>query len=831
MTNTVPENTAIAFMQNPGEERAEAQAHTTESDARKSVPTAKVALLSPPFAELSYLLPAGFSADFWKPGLRLAVPVGKSLRAAVLMAVEPLNVAEAGFRMKELGWPLEHTAIVSSRYLDLAVQFALRQAQPPGRVLANMLPAGLRDTAVTLRFFPGGGHEDYDLKAMQLLDHETRSSLAVLWEAGQGNVLRRLRSADEEVYRLSVAPPWPVRPSAVRQLAVLDFLAVRGQCSRRNILRECGGEALAALRQLTRKGLLELRAADDECHIEQPVSVSGWLKKYQPLLESSPPFALNEAQKEALEGCLESLAEAMPGKGTSRLLYGVTGSGKTAVYLELAARVLCRGRSVLLLAPEVALALKLREDVRRRFPELPVHLFHGYQTQAAREACFRSLAGREAPALVVGTRSALFLPLSDVGLIVLDEEHDGSFKQDERLTYQAKELAWYLVRQSGGLLLLGSATPDIKTFYAVEEGALPMHHLPARVGGGALPEVALSPMPPGLRGGALTHESSEALMQCVSAGEQAVILLNRRGYAPCMFCLDCGTVARCPHCEVPLSYHKKREKLVCHYCGYTLPFPSPCSNCGSLHFLPMGDGTEKLEEFLAASLPPGTGVMRLDRDSTAKPGEMERILAGFAKGEAQVLVGTQMLSKGHHFPNVTLAIVVDGDLGLNMPDYNAAEKTFQLLLQAAGRAGRGEKPGRVIIQTRNPDHYCWQYVLQNDYEGFYHQELERRRKRGYPPFVRLALLRVTYPQGWQPGGDYLVRLGKFLKEQGRELGVKVLGPAPAPYPMRERKMRFQCLLKGKDWQSMRGLYLAVSKIAPQSAPVTLNLDLDPNSML
>jgi primosomal protein N' (replication factor Y) len=801
---------------------------------------ALAALLSPPFSTLTYLLPAGFTPEFWRPGLRLAVPLGRSLRAALLLEAGDEIAGSSGageggraFALKEIIWPLERSPLLSPEYLDYARELALRQAQPLGRALAGMLPAGLRSAGARLRFFISGaegigdgktGVRDMDLPRIREAGEEERLVLARCWQSGQGGVLRMRENADEELYALRILPPWPVRPSALRQIALLEFLEGRGFLSRRRILRELGAESAGLLKLLTERGLLEARREMPE-EPEAGGEAAAWLRRYAPVLELPPAFALNGEQRAALEDLSALAGKTQP---AVRLLHGITGSGKTAVYLELASRVLRQGRSVLLLAPEVALALKLKADVKERFPGLPVLLFHGYQTQAGREAVFRKTAGTEEPALIVGTRSALFLPLKNIGAIVLDEEHDSSFKQEERLSYQAKELAWFRAERQKALLVLGSATPDVKTFYAAEQGKIGLHTLKNRVGGGTLPLVGLIPMPRA-SGRGLMEESLRELKACVLRGEQAVILLNRRGFSPSMYCLACGSVPRCPNCAIALTYHKARERLLCHYCGHAAPFPSPCRECGSINYLPLGEGTEKLEEDLRLSLPPGRRVLRLDRDSTGRPGAMEDILQSFGRGEAEVLVGTQMLSKGHHFPQVTLVIVADGDLGLNMLDYTATERTFQLVMQAAGRAGRGEKPGRVLIQTRDPGHYCWEYVLKSDYAGFYRQELERRRKLLYPPFVCLALIRINYPVGRPGGEEALRRAGEKLQSAGKSLGVSVLGPAPAPFPVRERALRFQCLLKGLDWRSIRGVYNALALDPFFSSRLELSLDVDPVS--
>jgi primosomal protein N' (replication factor Y) len=539
------------------------------------------------------------------------------------------------------------------------------------------------------------------------------------------------------------------------------------------------------------------------------------------------PFELSGEQQNALASLRDALNNRRPG---SHLLFGVTGSGKTAVYLELARECLSRGRSALLLAPEVALALKLLRDARLALPDAPFTLFHGYQSAARREDAFRNLASGAGPRIVIGTRSALFLPVPNLSLIVLDEEHDGSFKQDEGFSYQARELAWFRAEQNRGLLVLGSATPDIKSFYAAGRGCLRLSRLEQRVGGGSLPRIRLVDISGlSVTDALLARESLDALRQTVARGEQAVVLLNRRGYAPQMYCLSCSEVPRCPHCAISLSFHKGREQLLCHYCGYNVPFPQTCAQCKGLHYLPMGEGAERMAERLTTLLAPAK-LLRLDRDSTRRPGRMEEILTAFARRDAQILVGTHMLSTGHHFPQVTLALVADGDLGLNLPDYRAAERTFQLLVQSAGRAGRGEQAGEVLIQTRDRSHYCWDFVLRGDYEGFYEAEIVRREQRRYPPFVRLALVRVSFDAKREDALAEISRLGHSLRAAGRELGVVVLGPAPAPISLLRGRKRFHCLLKAQDWPAIRTVY-AIAASGVDGNMLRLALDLDPVNML
>lgn len=786
-----------------------------------------VALLSPPYATLTYARPAWWPAQdahfFARPGLRVAVPLGNgTLRAGVLLDTGQATAdVPEGVAVRALAWPLEVTPLLSPEYLDMIRQLGLRQFRTPGDILGHLLPQGLRTTQTRLRHFSGGRPRMHTLRALNALPEAERAALALALARGEADMVpARDDTAQGEMCVLRVDPPWPVRPLATRQIAVLEHLYEQGSRTRRALLAALGDGAGAALDTLLQRGHVTIQPMDaDEEEGEAGLN----------LLPPPPaPFSLSAAQSDALSN-LEAALESPSAQ--SRLLYGVTGSGKTAVYLELAKRCLERGRSILLLAPEVALALKLRRDAQCALPHAPVLLYHGYQSPARRERLFRQLAAQRGPCVVIGTRSALFLPVPGLGAVVLDEEHDASFKQDEQLTYQAKEVAWYLVAQCGGLLVLGSATPDMKTFHAVQEGHLPVLRLPHRVGGGTLPRIDLVDISAHKSAESLlAPETEEALKGVLARGEQAVVLLNRRGYAPLMYCLDCNSVARCPHCEIGLTYHKGRERLICHYCGHSVPFPVICPKCKGMHYLPMGEGTEKLAEYLGVLAGGDNRVLRLDRDSTRRPGRMEEILEAFARQEAQILVGTQMLSKGHHFPNVTLACIADGDLGLNLPDYRAAERTFQLLIQSAGRAGRGEKPGAVLIQTRDTSHYCWDFIRRGDFEGFYAEEVARREKRRYPPFVHLALIRISFAADYAEGPAVLAGLATALRAQGRAAGLTVLGPAPAPLALLRGRRRFHCLLKGHDWNALRALFAQIARTV-DTRHVRLALDLDPVNML
>ncbi len=776
-----------------------------------------VALLSPPFATLTYAHPQWWpeeAKDIFVKGLRVAVPLGKSMRVAVVMGKAQHKLAD-NITIKPIAWPLELVPLLNISYMDMVEQLALRQYRTVGDILGHILPVGLRLNHVKLRYFDAGKAKVLNLKAICALPHDGQQSLAcMLWSKQAEMLLPRQDASSTEMCVLQIDPPWPVRPLAKRQITILDYLLEKGSVSRRALKQALGQNIAPALTSLVQHKYVSLcqgQAEEDSLELLPPPSTS---------------FELSNAQKNALKALQLGLDHST---AQSHLLFGVTGSGKTAVYLELAKYCHAQNKSIILLAPEVALALKLKRDASLALPHIPVYLYHGYQSPSKREHLFRTLAARSEPCVVVGTRSALFLPIVNLGAIVLDEEHDASYKQDEKLHYHAKEVAWFRISQQKGLLLLGSATPDIKTYYASKEKQLPTQTLIKRVGGGTLPKISLVDISNQAgSGGILAKASEQALQETIARGEQVVVLLNRRGYAPLMYCLACGKAAKCPHCEIGLTYHKAREKLICHYCGYNVDFPIVCSHCKGMHYLPMGDGTEKVAEYINnfTSKP----VLRLDRDSTRREGRVEEILESFAREDSQVLVGTQMLSKGHHFPNVTLALVADADVGLNLPDYRAAERTFQLLVQSAGRAGRGNKPGSVLIQTRDTKHYCWQYIQNADFEGFYTDELARRAKRHYPPFVFLALIRMSFERNLAEGMKIIQEAGAELRHLGRDHDVIVLGPAPAPLALLRGRKRVHCLLKGKDWNSLRQVYaLLLKKIDPHK--IRVSLDLDPISML
>ncbi|MFP4658310.1 MAG: primosomal protein N' [Desulfonatronovibrionaceae bacterium] len=763
-----------------------------------------VALLSPPYSELTYGPPEHFPPGCLEPGMRAVIPLGASdsFRLAVILNLE---TEPPQGRLKRIVWPLDRKPILSRDYLDLARDMSLRHAAPLGRVLANMLPLLIKDKPDCLL---GADGSRFGFRALQ-----SDRGLVREWLDGRLTPPPFRPRRENRILDAAKEPPWDLLPNAKRQREIMDFIWTRGGCSPGFLARRFGPGVYPVLKRLRDKGLLAFSAYD-------PAAETGQL--------ADSVCTPSEQQKKAV-GTL--LPELWSGNTSCSVLHGVTGSGKTLVYAELARAALDGGEDVLVLAPEIALARQLRDVLQAHLPGREVLLHHGGLSPSCLADLFLKLSKRPCPRVLVGTRSSLFMVTYAPKLVILDEEHDESFKQDSNLVYQAKEVGYFWVRRSRGLLVLGSATPDVKTYWAASRGDIKLVDMPSRISGKELPTVELVDLNNSPRcHGPLAEEVHQALMHTLERGEQAVIMHNRRGYAPLLYCQNCQEIARCQDCHVSLTYHKKRNRLVCHYCGATASLPLVCEHCGYSAFIPMGEGTEKLEEYFSAHLN-DAGVLRLDRDSARKKGRGEEILRQFSAGEASVLVGTQMISKGHNFPGVTLVIVVDGDLGLNLPDYRASERVFQMLVQVSGRSGRGELPGRVLIQTSCPGHYCWQHIRNGDYESFFSAEISRRKRFLYPPFCRMGLVRCTFPWEWRRRNEVLKQFSALSERLAKKYGLGLLGPAPAPMHKLNGRERHQCLLKADQWPEIRAFFHELRQGMQPFRECRVMLDLDPLNML
>ncbi len=540
------------------------------------------------------------------------------------------------------------------------------------------------------------------------------------------------------------------------------------------------------------------------------------------------------------------------------VLFGVTGSGKTEVYIQAAKMCLELGRQVLVLVPEIAMTAQTVGRFTNRFGDT-VTILHSGLTEAQRRQQWQRIRRGEGK-LVIGTRSAVFAPLEDPGLIIVDEEHDQSYKQETRFRYQARDIAVVRAREHKSVVVLGSATPSVVSLWNVKTERYTLVSLPERVGSNPLPRIEIIDMRkrPGRKKGRraetivkdsekkpdslpfwLSRELKEALEHTLQKGRQALLFLNRRGFASYNFCLECGYVFKCKNCEVSLTFHKARGtskksgQLICHYCGYSIPAMPLCPKCKGQAVKATGFGTERVAEDLMGLFPNAT-VERLDRDAASSRQRIEGILKAFHHRQIDILVGTQMISKGHDFPGLTLVGILWADLSLNFPEYHAAEKTFQLLTQVAGRAGRRDVTGKVLIQTYLPDHYTLRSVRSYDLKGFYEKEWLLRKRLAYPPFGKLAVLRFS-GRNKTTLAETVKKVSIVIKKIATNIGgVGVLGPAPAPMARLKSLYRYQLLLKSSTTERLRGtlsmfLKTELKNCLPSS--VRVEIDIDPFSLL
>jgi primosomal protein N' (replication factor Y) (superfamily II helicase) len=543
----------------------------------------------------------------------------------------------------------------------------------------------------------------------------------------------------------------------------------------------------STLATLVKRGLIEI--------LQQPADFTLSRSKPRP---SPFDFDLNEAQKSALD----RLREAVDKKQFSgMLLHGVTGSGKTAVYLAGMRAVLEAGRSAILLVPEIGLTPAVAADLHQIFGE-EVAILHSALSDKERAEQWHRIKKGEAR-MVVGTRSAVFAPVSDPALIIVDEEHDSSYKQEETPRYHARDVAVMRAKMANAAVVLGSATPSLESYFNATKNKYALIELPDRVEQRPLPEVEVVDMRQELQETGheqvISRKLATEIKERLERKEQVMVLLNRRGYSPVVLCRTCGKTLRCKNCAISMTHHKREHKMVCHYCGYVAHIPKECVHCGSEYVYFLGTGSEKLEELLHGMFPQAR-IARLDRDTVRGHEDFERTLNALNEGELDLLVGTQMIAKGHDIHRVTLVGVVGADSALGLPDFRAAERTFQLLTQVAGRAGRGETPGKVILQTYFQDHYAVQYAARHDFTGFYEKELRFRSWMHYPPYGSLANVLIR-SEKLDEALQWSGAIGMWF-EQTRHEGVRVLGPSSAPIMRLKRDYRYHFVLKSPSREKL-----------------------------
>ncbi|MBN1472414.1 MAG: primosomal protein N' [Syntrophaceae bacterium] len=539
---------------------------------------------------------------------------------------------------------------------------------------------------------------------------------------------------------------------------------------------------------------------------------------------------LNNRQKEVLNEICRSLGK---NSFTPILLYGVTGSGKTEIYLKAIEKVLGNNGSAIYLVPEIALTPQLISRISGRFDENKIAVLHSGIAESIRYDQWRQIK-RGLINLVIGTRSALFAPLTNLKLIIVDEEHDMSYKQDERLCYNARDMAIVKAKMSDAIVITGSATPSVHTYFNAQTKKYLYMELPQRVDDKPMPAVDIIDMKAQQEKAGKVPILSDALIDSITdtlvRKEQVLLFLNKRGFDTFLVCADCGYNFRCPNCAVSLKNHAAEGVIKCHYCDYTIKSLPLCPSCKNSRILSYGVGTQKLEKEVQ-KLFPDARVQRMDSDTTSTKGAQEKILQALEQRKIDILIGTQMITKGHDFPFITLVGVISADTSLNMPDFRATEKTFQLITQVAGRGGRGNAPGKVIIQTFNPRHYALQHAQNHDYKAFYEEEIDFRKALQYPPFGRIINLRLSSVKK-----DVLIeeahRLGKLAKKLSANYGnvAEIIGPAESPLAKIRGRFRWQMLIKGKDIKALHNIAQEIIN-RNKNSQVNIIVDVDAENFM
>ncbi len=671
----------------------------------------------------------------------------------------------------------------------------LRDRLVPGsRVL---VPFGSRRIEGTIIGFPGKAGVAGLKSVIEMLDNPLTPELFALARWMSDYYLHPLGQTIEALVPKALSR---AKPKRKRYLQIVegdhDLGSVRGPKQRELLLLLCDRQIVVMedLEDFAPATIKSLCSAKIATIIEKEMDEKPDAAEFSP---SAPP-GLMPAQSEAVRRISDSVVNKT---FNVFLLHGVTGSGKTEVYLHAISGLANKGKGAIVLVPEIALTPQLLARFKGRFGDR-VAVLHSGLTDRERAGEYRRIQAGQVD-VAIGARSAVFAPFENIGLIIVDEEHENSYKQDEGLRYSARDVAIMRAKLLNAVAVLGSATPSLESYYNARSGKYHYLRLAARVDHRPMPEVAVIDVKTLPRTSLYSPLLIEHITQRLARNEQSLLLLNRRGFSSVLICGDCGIAVKCPSCSVSLTFHKAERKLKCHYCGFLTPPPDKCPACSGLAMKLLGSGTQKIEEELQ-SLFPAARILRMDSDSVKGRQAYETLLGKVDRREVDILLGTQMIAKGHDFPAVTLVGVVDADVGLNLPDFRAAEKTFQLVTQAAGRAGRGELGGEVIIQTMNPNHYSVRHSMTHDYEGFYNQEIAYRTQLGYPPVGRIIKIEIKSAQE-ALAGEAARTAQNSIRSLMRGKDTVLLGPAPAPVSRVRGQYRFHLLLLSQQRDKIRSL--------------------------
>ncbi len=805
---------------------------------------AEVAVTLPVAGRFHYRIPRHL-ADRARVGARVLVRFGGRKVTGVIVATD--SPLPAGVRPVDLAEVLDDEPALPEDLVELCLWVADYYEAPPGEVMRAALPAGsgvgaravIALTAAGTAVANGLGSALPPKQRVMLaklangplpatgLSEAQQRILAALETAGlveqrerrkSGRVKLKQEKVAELAIDLDLARAGARR--APKRLAVIDAL-VAGPLALAALDDRVAG-ARSVLRELVKSKTI--RIFERELPIDAVVTGAD-------MPVGAPPVLTGE-QTIAVDTILATMADrhCTSAPFTPFLLHGVTGSGKTEVYLRIIADTLAAGKTALVLVPEISLTPQLAARFRARFGD-QVAILHSGLTEQARFGEWSRLRRGDAR-IAVGARSAVFAPMHDLGVIVVDEEHDGSFKQDEGVRYHGRDVAIVRAQRAGAVCVLGSATPSLESYAHAERGQYKRLSLTVRPTARPMPEVAIID----LRTYAPDDEAMlsaplrTAITETLAAGDQSILFLNRRGFATFVLCRACGHPFRCPHCSVSLTYHRHSDRMTCHYCGYTARVPEACPSCGSAAIERTGLGTEKIADAIAEAFPTAR-VARLDRDVATGP-RIEAVLARVARREVDILVGTQMVTKGHDFPGVTLVGVLCADTGLNLPDFRASERTFQLLAQVAGRAGRGARPGRVLIQTYRPKSPAVVAAAAHDYASFFAAESAARAELHYPPHGRLIAVRLDGADGHEVAtiAQRLAHIAEGFVRREVAGAVELLGPVAAPLERIRNRTRWQIWLRGADRHALRRVARGMLA-ADVATKVRIALDVDPMSAM
>ncbi len=771
-------------------------------------------------------------------GKRVLVPLGRRKVTGYIVAIQGTSDWEG---VKDIIEILDQAPLFDEDDLEFYRWVSEYYMYPLGKTLKAILPGGIDvESGRWLLLSPDWqdsretGLSDTENQIVELLkecpagismkqlkasipERHLRNDIMKLQERGFLNAEERLKKPEIKVRReplISAAgePPSDIKLTE-KQGNIYDVIVEKGEVPL-SLLRGKFKNVHAVLRSMEKKGFIHV--AEREFYRRPQGEDAIGLGGGAITLTTEQEIALGE-----IVGGISS-QEYSP-----YLLHGITGSGKTEVYLRTIEEVLAMGGSVLYLVPEISLTPQLLSRINERFDENIIAILHSGISRGARYDEWRRIE-RGGARIIAGARSAVFAPVRNLRLIIVDEEHDESYKQDDHLTYNARDIAIVKAKMNAAAVVLGSATPGVRTYFNTKEKGFTRLALTKRVEDRSLPVIDIVDMKDEReeKGGVsiLSKFLKDAIGDTLTDGKQTLLFLNRRGFNTFLYCLDCGYVFKCRNCSISMTHHAGEGALRCHYCDYSIKSPPICSGCGGGRVKSYGVGTERLEDEIRR-LYPKARVARMDSDSTAKKGSHGKILRAFDRGETDILIGTQMITKGHDYPNVTLVGVVSADSSLNIPDFRASERTFQVLTQVSGRGGRGDSPGRVVVQTFNPEHYSIQLARNYDYPGFYNEEMTNRKGLGYPPYSRMINIRMSHSRE-ETVRNAAAKLGEIARNECEKYGVQVIGPAEAPIAKIRGRHRWHMLLKGANSGMLRafaGELLAKTK----KSAADIKLDVDP----